>query len=234
MAEGVSGGDFVKIEFTGTRVATGRVFDTSVEAKAKEAGIFSPRARYGPKLVVVGKGMVVKGFDSALAGMQVGQEKRFEVEPEQAYGLRSPSLVRVLPLSEFRKHDMDPRPGMMFEMDGAPAVVRSVTSGRVTVDLNHPLAGDKLSFEVKVLEKVSGTDAKAAALLDDSGVHGAAAKASGSRLEVSMPKLSKPQEAEVFVAKCSFIRAAKELLPEISEIEFREGYELRGSEPKKE
>ncbi|MDD5317514.1 MAG: peptidylprolyl isomerase [Candidatus ainarchaeum sp.] len=232
MPESVAKGDFVKIEFTGTRQSDGSVFDTTDAAKAKEAGVFSEKAKYAPKLVAVGKGMVVPGLDEALEGMAPGEEKSVEAAPEKAYGPRSPSRVRIVPISEFRKQGLSPEPGMMFELDGTPALVRSVTSGRVMVDLNHPLAGETLAFKVKLVEKISGTENRAKALLEDCGLKFESARLAGSSLEVSFPKSGKP-DAETFVSKVGFIRAAKELLPEITSFETRETYLLAESGGKK-
>lgn len=227
MAGPISIGDFAKIEFTGKLGQDGIVFDTTDAAKAKEAGIFSEKRAYGPALVVAGKDMVVKGLDEALLGMQAGASKTVTILPEKAYGPRSPQLIRVLPLAEFRKRDMHPAPGMTVELDGRTARVRSVTSGRVTVDLNHPLAGETLVYDLKVAEKIEGTEARAKALLENSGVKGVSAKLSGGKLEVVAPSSAKPEDAQFFLGKLQFVRAAKELIPEITEMEVKETFELQ-------
>lgn len=233
MAGIVAKGDFVRIEFTGKRATDGGVFDTTDAEKAKAAGIHDAKAAYGPKMVVVGKGMVVAGLDQALEGMSVGEEKSVTLEPAQAYGLRKPTLVRVLLASEFRKHDLAPQPGMMLELDGVPAMVRSVTSGRVMVDLNHPLAGEQISFQVKVAEKIEGTENQAKALLQASGVAFDSAKLTGGTLEVTLPKTGKPS-AEAFVSRVSFMKAARELMPQITGLDVKESFSLSGPEEKAE
>jgi len=226
--EKVSAGDFVRIGYTARQGSTGAVFDTTDEAMAKEANIYSEKYAYGPALVVVGKGMVVKGLDDALVGMGVGEEKKVELQPEKAFGLRNPKLVRVLPLSEFRKRDVSPYPGMVVDLDGTAALVRSVTSGRVMVDLNHTLAGEKISYEVKIAEKISATDAKVRALLESNGITGAGIKLDGGDLELSFPDVVE-KDARYFVGRSAVIRAIRELLPEIRKIGVGEEYLPKGA-----
>lgn len=225
MAGKLIAGDFARIEFTGRRAAGGAIFDTTDVAKAKEAGIFNERYKYGPSLVAVGKGMVVKGLDAALAGMSIGEAKSVELAPEKAFGLRSPSLVRVIPLSEFRKQDIAPAPGMVFELDNRPALVKSVTSGRVMVDLNHALAGEKVIYDVKVAEKIEGLEGRLQALLEESGLTGAKIKMKGDEAELEFSKPAS-DETKHLVAKSSFIRMAKELIPELKKIKFEEEFVL--------
>ena len=226
--EKVSAGDFVRIGYTARQGSTGAVFDTTDETRAKEANIYSEKYAYGPALVVVGKGMVVKGLDDALVGMGVGEEKKVELQPEKAFGLRNPKLVRVLPLSEFRKRDVSPYPGMVVDLDGTAALVRSVTSGRVMVDLNHTLAGEKISYEVKIAEKISATDAKVRALLESNGITGAGIKLDGGDLELSFPDVVE-KDARYFVGRSAVIRAIRELLPEIRKIGVGEEYLPKGA-----
>ena len=84
-------------------------------------------------------------------GMSVGEEKKAELEPKDAFGERNPELARVMHLSDFRKRDMDPYPGMQVDIDGTVATVKSINSGRVLVDANHPLAGERMIYEVKLI-----------------------------------------------------------------------------------
>lgn len=221
--EKIAAGDFVRVEYTGRQGSTGAVFDTTDAGKAKEAKIYDEKYSYGPALVVVGKGMVMKGLDEALAGMSVGEGKTVELPPEKAFGLRNPKLIRVLPLSEFRKRDINPYPGMVVDLDGTGALVRSVTSGRVMVDMNHSFAGERITYDVKITEKLATAEAKVAALLESNGLKGAAVKLNGGELELSFPD-SIEKDAKFFVGKTSSIRAIRELLPEIKKVEVKEEY----------
>ena len=227
MAGNLSNGDFARIEFTGKRTG-GAIFDTTDPKTAKEAGIFNERYKYGPSLVVVGKGMVVKGLDEALAGMNVGESKTVELAPEKAFGLRSPSLIRMVPLAEFKKRDVNPSPGMVIEVDGRPASIKSVTSGRVMVDMNHALAGEKIVYEIKVADRIEGLEGRLKALLDESGLTGAKVKAKEGEVEIEFRGLS-GEDTKHLIAKSSFLRTAKELIPELKKVKFEEEFILSGA-----
>jgi FKBP-type peptidyl-prolyl cis-trans isomerase 2 len=223
-------GDFVKIEFVGKK-ATGEVFDTNIEAKAKEAKIHDEKAKYGPSLVVLGKGEVIKGLEEAIAEMGVGQTKTVEIMPDKAFGERRADLVRVMPLSEFRKRDMDPYPGMPIQLDNTTAIVRSVTSGRVMVDMNHPLAGHKVVYEVKLSEVVEGVEKKALALMDHIDIKGEVT-AKGEEIHVTFgPKVNK--DSEYLVKKATLAQRVLDQMPEVKRVKFEEIYD-RQAEKKDE
>jgi len=140
MTENVEEGHFVQVDYTGT-FADGTVFDTS-EGKQ-------------PLEVLAGKGMLIKGFDSALIGMKVGEEKEVDVKPENAYGQRQDDLIRKVPRSEIGK-DMTPEVGMMIGVKAPtgqvfPATITEVNDNEITIDANHPLAGKDLHFKLKVV-----------------------------------------------------------------------------------
>ncbi|HUK93104.1 MAG TPA: FKBP-type peptidyl-prolyl cis-trans isomerase, partial [Methanomicrobiales archaeon] len=86
-----------------------RVFDTTDEAVAKEAGIHNPQAVYGPVLVRVGNRHVVVGLDDALVGKEAGEEGSVEVPPEKAFGVHDDTRVESVPLAKFEEK---PRIGM--------------------------------------------------------------------------------------------------------------------------
>lgn len=216
-------GDFAKIEFVGTRAGIGDIVDTNIADKAKEAGIFSEKTKYGPSLVVVGKRQVIPGVDDALVGMSAGETKKESIPAEKAFGLRRPDFVRVMPLSEFHKRDIDPYPGMPVQLDDMNAIVKSVTSGRVLVDMNHPLAGANMLYDIKVTEAVEGTEKKVAAMLDHFSLKGAV-KLEGDLAEVTFPADVK-KDANYLINKSSAFTELIALLPEVKRIRCIEEYE---------
>ncbi|HEX9429300.1 MAG TPA: FKBP-type peptidyl-prolyl cis-trans isomerase [Candidatus Bathyarchaeia archaeon] len=78
-------GDTVSVHYLG-RYPGGKVFDTSMEKEAKSAGLYSPARDYKPLQVILGSGKVNQGFDEALIGMKVNEEKEVVIPPEKAYG----------------------------------------------------------------------------------------------------------------------------------------------------
>ncbi len=143
-------GSIVAINYTGKIVVSGEVFESTIEKKAIEAGIFNEKQKYEPMVVVVGEGDVLKGLDKALKEMKVGEQRKVEVKPEEGWGPRKPGNISVLPLQQFKKEKMQPFPGLVVEINGRQGKVQTVSGGRVRVDFNHPLAGKDLLYELKV------------------------------------------------------------------------------------
>jgi FKBP-type peptidyl-prolyl cis-trans isomerase 2 len=87
--------DIVTIEYTGT-YENGTVFDTSDKDKAQAAGVYTPLRTYEPMSFTLGQGGLIKGFENAIVGMKVGQEKEFTLSPEEAYGYPKKELIQVI------------------------------------------------------------------------------------------------------------------------------------------
>lgn len=147
-------GDFILVNYVCRVKETGEIVESTM-------GEGHPHEEHPhePLLVVVGEGWVPKGLDEALEGVEVGQRLEVEVPPSKGFGERDLSKVRLLPLRRFTREGVNPTPGMQVEVNGRPAIVRSVGAGRVQVDFNHPLAGKTLLYEVTV-EKALRTRAE--------------------------------------------------------------------------
>lgn len=154
---------FVKLEYTAKITSTGQVFDTTSEVDAKAAGL-KMQDDYGPVVISVGAGQVVLGLEEAIQNADVGKEVTVQVPVEKAFGERKQDLIMLVPLSKFQKAGYDPKPGMVMELDGRPAVIQSISSGRVRVDFNLPLAGQEITYTFKVVELIKDTKSKVAAL----------------------------------------------------------------------
>ena len=141
--------DFIKISYTGKIKESGQIFD-------KADGV----------QIIVGEGFVIPGIDEALLGMKVSEKKNLEVEPAKAFGDRNPDLLKLVPESEFRKRDIEPRVGMPVDADGGRGRVISVASGRVRVDFNHPLAGKVLVYDLEIIEKIEKPEEKIKGLVN--------------------------------------------------------------------
>jgi len=141
--------DFIKINFIG---------------KVKETGMEFDKGENVP--IVVGVNYTLKGIDNVLVEMNVGDKKIVELSPENAFGNREARLVKLVPLSEFKKHNTNPYPGMILEADNMRGRVLSVSGGRVSVDFNHPLAGKVLVYDLEVKEKIESLEDKVKALVE--------------------------------------------------------------------
>jgi FKBP-type peptidyl-prolyl cis-trans isomerase 2 len=155
--------DFVEIEFTGKIKDTNEVFDTNSAEEIKKRKL---NFQVKPYIVCIGKNMSIKGLDNDLDGKEVGKEYSADFQPEEAFGKRNPAMVRMIPLRVFINQKIMPEKGMQISLDGALAKVISVSSGRVLVDFNNPLAGKVVSYTYKIIRKLENDDDKINALQD--------------------------------------------------------------------
>lgn len=126
-------GDTVSVHYRGT-LDDGSEFDSS--------------AGRDPLQFTVGAGQVIPGFDNAVVGMQVGEKKEVRLEPDDAYGERTDERVIAVP-KEQAPEGLEV--GQQVMLGQAPATVVEVTDEAVTVDANHPLAGQALTFEIELV-----------------------------------------------------------------------------------
>ena len=151
----VNKGDFIMVDMTGSSVETGEVFDTSSEETAQAEGLYEEGRTYGSRLVIVGDGYVLRGLDEKLPGTTFDEEVEIEIDPQDAFGERNPDDLETVPYRVLRSKGINPYVGAELEIDGRSAIVRSVGAGRVQVDYNHPLAGRKIVYKLKVVEHIT-------------------------------------------------------------------------------
>lgn len=157
----VKNGDFIKIDYT--EMVDGQVIAATDEAVAKENGIYSEDAPYGPHLIVLGAGQLVKGFEEDLIGKEIGYSGRVEIAPENAFGLRDPKKVEMVPANRFK--EQKPYPGMRVGIDNRTGTVTRVIGRKVSVDFNHPLADRTIVYEYKIVESIEEQQEKLKALI---------------------------------------------------------------------
>jgi FKBP-type peptidyl-prolyl cis-trans isomerase SlyD len=107
-----------------------------------------------PLAYLHGKGNIIPGLEKALEGKAVGDNLKVAVQPEEGYGNHDPRMVQSVPKAAFKGVD-NIQPGMQFQAQGPGGQARLVTvtkvdGDNVTVDANHPLAGQTLNFDVTV------------------------------------------------------------------------------------
>jgi len=156
----IKAGDFIKVSYT-AKLEDGTVIDTTIEEVAKEHGIYSENARYGDIALVVGEGHVVKGLDEALVGKEVGFRGEVVVPPEKAFGEHNPEKKEVVSITKFKER---PEIGQRVRVGEKVGTVERIIGRRVIVDLNHPLAGKTLTFDVEVRERIEDIAEKIKAL----------------------------------------------------------------------
>ncbi|EOZ95812.1 FKBP-type peptidyl-prolyl cis-trans isomerase SlyD [Indibacter alkaliphilus LW1] len=136
-----SKGNSVKVHYTG-RLNDGTVFDSSENRE--------------PLQFTLGDGNMIKGFDAAVQGMEVGQEKSVTIPSNEAYGEKRDDMMLDIPLTQVPPH-IKPEVGMELSLQnqqGQPVPVRvvGVDEEKVILDANHPLAGQDLIFDITLVE----------------------------------------------------------------------------------
>ncbi len=132
----ISNDKVVSIEYT-LKNADGQIIDTSVGN--------------APLEYIHGRGYLISGLEKDLEGKSEGEEFTSEIEPKDAYGEFDESMVVEVDRKQFPE-GIEIEGGMQFEAEyGQLVTVKSVTKDKITIDANHPLAGVKLFFDVKVV-----------------------------------------------------------------------------------
>ncbi len=133
--------DTVQVHYTG-RTKDGEIFDSSVDREPLE--------------FTIGNGMLLKDFEQGVMGMQVGEKKTIDITAENGYGMKNDSLVQQVP-REVLPAEIKPEVGMGLvseQPDGSRVnvVITAVDETTITVDANHPLAGEDLTFEIELVQ----------------------------------------------------------------------------------
>lgn len=133
-------GDNVQVHYTGT-LEDGTQFDSS---KGRE-----------PLAFTLGSGQVIAGFDAAVSGMEVGETKMVRIPADEAYGQRRDDLSLTVDREQIPA-EIELQIGMQLQMqqpNGQPVAVTvtEISDADVTLDANHPLAGEDLNFELELV-----------------------------------------------------------------------------------
>jgi peptidylprolyl isomerase len=135
-------GNTVRVHYTG-RLDDDRVFDSSQGRDPLE--------------FTVGQGRVIPGFEEAVVGMEVGEEKTVKIPADRAYGPHRDEMVAEVSRSQIPA-EIDPEVGQQLRMSqqgqSFVVTVTDVNDSTVTIDGNHPLAGEDLTFELELVEIV--------------------------------------------------------------------------------
>lgn len=134
-------GDNVLIHYTG-KLDDGTVFDSSRDRD--------------PLQFAIGGGQVIPGFEAAVVGMAPGESKTETIDAEQAYGPHRTEMVMVVERNQI-PDDIPLDVGQQLQLRGpqgqmVPVLVTELSDENVTLDANHPLAGEKLTFDIELVD----------------------------------------------------------------------------------
>jgi len=187
--------------------------------------VYNAEKPYTPAVVVVGEGHVLPGLDKTLEDSKVGEEKKVHLAAIDAFGDRSFKFIQLVPLRDFKKQNINPYPGMVFEVEGRPARIQSVSGGRVRVDFNHPLAGKECDYELKIEAEAKTEDDRIKFLLERSFKDAPTYKVSGTKdkkkIVVDIPDAIKANKLYQ-VMRVIFMTEADKYLG-IKDVEYNDG-----------
>ena len=129
----------VTLHFT-LKLPSGEVVDTTLDKQ--------------PATFKVGDGSLLPGFEQALFGLQAGDKRSFQIEPERGFGPGNPQNVQSIARDQFDEMELEEGLLVIFQ-DAAggelPGVVKTIHEKVVEVDFNHPLAGKVITFDVEIV-----------------------------------------------------------------------------------
>ena len=130
----------------------GTLFDTSFEDAAKKAEIYDPNKVYKPVTMAYNKGSLFPGLEEALLGMKAGEVKNIRIPPHKAYGELIENSIIVLPKTSINNYENlkinDMVTIVTSDNKRANTYVKKIGEENITVDLNHPLAGEYIQFAI--------------------------------------------------------------------------------------
>lgn len=158
---GVESGQIAIVHLTG-RLAdgpeAGEVFETTDVDVALDSGVYHNHRDFKPLEFRVGEGHVLPGIDVAVQGMEQGESRTVTLEPEEAYGTVDEDRIVTFPSEELETEGGDIEVGELVRSErGDTGWITEVDEAGVTVDFNHELAGERVEFEIRLLE-VHATD----------------------------------------------------------------------------
>lgn len=136
-------GDKVKVHYHGT-LSDGSIFDSSKDREPLE--------------FTLGEKQVIPGFEETVIGMTIGEKRSTAIPSDKAYGPRQDGLILKVPKDQFPP-EINPEIGQQLQIPQqngqvAVVIVTDVQKEEVTLDGNHPLAGQDLTFEIELIEIV--------------------------------------------------------------------------------
>ncbi len=233
----VSDGDIITMNFDAWVIdtdGTEELFDTTNEEHAKAGDIFNEKATYTPIITIVGDGRVLPGLDKSLLKAEIGKKSTVEIPPEEGAGERLPNMVEIFSVRELQKQDINPEPGMRVQIKNKMGTITNMTSGRVRIDFNDPLAGKALKYEYNIIKKAETPEEKVLGIVEADYGKSEEFKATvkGDVLTLVLADMCKYDQAW-FTLKYKIVSDLRQYL-DIKTINFVEEYVKKEEEPAEE
>ncbi len=158
--------DFIRINYTLKVKETKQIIETSDEDLAKKENLYDEKNSYGPRLMIVGnEEMFLKRVNDAVIGKEAGDKFKVDIPPEETFGFKDTSKVKLLGRKELVAKNIFPEIGRQIQWGNQNGIIISVLGGRVRVDFNHPLVGQTIVYSVEIIERITTVKKKLEALV---------------------------------------------------------------------
>jgi len=171
-------GDFIELDYTAKELDDNKIFDTTIQKVAEEAGLLHSHEpghnhdhsdQYHPIIICVGEKQVLPGLDAKIEGKDLGKHK-IKLAPEEAFGKKSAKLLKMMPMRIFKEQKIRPYVGLELNIDDQLGTVRSVSGGRIIVDFNHPLASKEIEYDLEIKRMVTDKKEQIESVLKLTGI----------------------------------------------------------------
>jgi FKBP-type peptidyl-prolyl cis-trans isomerase SlyD len=183
----------IRLNYKAYMADADRLYDTTYEQDAKDAGIYNEKVKYQPMAYIVGSKKLFPALDKAISEAKVGEEFTVEIPAEEGAGARNPKLVETHSVKEFYRQEINPYPGLTVSLGNKTGVVLSVGAGRVKVDFNNALAGHDLKYVMTIAEEITDDAEKAKAIIeaDFAAADDFKFEFPGDKVVVTLPEITK-------------------------------------------
>ncbi|MDO5844258.1 MAG: peptidylprolyl isomerase [Methanocorpusculum sp.] len=213
-------GTYIKLSYTGS--VNGTPFDTTDAEAAKKADIFRENGLYGPAVVKVGAGHLLKGVDEDLEGKEIGTEYTINVSAEKAFGEHKADDVKAFDKKAFHEK---PELFSRVTIEGREGTVVNKIGSRYIVDFNHPLAGQEVTYVYKIEEIVEDGAEKLSGIIKLlTGREMKVGTAHEGFVSVAVPAMIAMYNQNWFMTQYMITQEAFEIFPEIKEVKFVETF----------
>ncbi|MBT5255201.1 MAG: hypothetical protein HOL72_05505 [Euryarchaeota archaeon] len=224
-------GTIIHVDYELYNEETGTIIETTREDVAKEHDVHQEGRTYTPMVCIVGGGMLIAGFEDALAEAKANEEIECIIAPEDGYGEKDSELIDTISIDKLIQSVKDPKSlyiGAPVNIGGKQGYLSYLAAGRARIDYNHPMAGKTLKYSFKIVAVVEGKEEKVTALLESNTGHADfGVEFTGNDLAVTLPQ-TMLFDTNAAMLKYRLVTTIRDAIADIAKVSFIEVHEPRG------
>lgn len=224
-------GTIIHVDYELYNEESGTIIETTREEVAKEHEVHQEGRTYSPMVCIVGGGMLISGFEEALAEAKVGKETECVIAPVDGYGEKDSELVDTISIDKLLQTVKDPKSlyiGAPVTIGGKQGTLSYLAAGRARIDYNHPMAGKTLKYSFKIVAVVEGKEEKVTALLESNTGHtDFGVEFTGNDLAITLPQ-TMLFDTNAAMLKFRLVTTIRDAVADIAKVSFVEVHEPRG------